>query len=74
MASAARSPYRTIPVRPDTWARLRDYKMGGASFDAVLNDLMDAVPVERISKELIKEHRERLKTFKGASFRNLRRD
>lgn len=43
---AAREPYHTVPVRRATWERLKAYRMGGASYDEVLNDLMDEVPLE----------------------------
>ncbi len=34
----------TIPVKPETLARLRSYKVGGATYDDVLNDFMDERP------------------------------
>jgi len=64
--------YRTIPVRPSTWKRLKDYRMGDATFDEVLNDLMDKVPLEVFSEKLIKEHNERLRTFEGRSWRKVK--
>jgi len=66
--------YKTIPVRPSTWKRLRDYRMGDATFDAVLNELMDNVPLEVFSKKLIEEHYERMKTFEGRSWRKVKND
>jgi hypothetical protein len=47
----------TIPVKPDTLARLRAYKIGGSTYDDVLNDLMDDRPPEGF----IREHLRRLK-------------
>src|SRR2546425_167873 len=37
-------PTTTVPVRPETLARLRSYKVGGATYDDVLNELMDDCP------------------------------
>ena len=34
----------TIPVKPETLARLRSYKVGGSTYDDVLNDLLDDHP------------------------------
>jgi len=36
--------FTTVPVKPETLSRLRRYKTGGASYDEVLNDLMDDHP------------------------------
>ncbi len=47
----------TIPVRQETLARLRSYKVGGATYDDVLNDLMDDQP----PAGFIREHLRRLK-------------
>jgi hypothetical protein len=43
---AAREPWHTVPVRRNTWERLKAYRLGGASYDDVLNDLLDEVPLE----------------------------
>lgn len=43
----AREPYHTVPVRRPTWERLKAYRVGGQSYDDVLNDLMDRVPLEK---------------------------
>ncbi len=50
-------PTTTIPVKRETWARLRSYKVGGATYDDVLNDLMD----DRPPAGFIREHLRRLK-------------
>ncbi len=47
----------TVPVKPETLARLRSYKVGGATYDDVLNDLMD----DRPPAGFIREHLRRLK-------------
>jgi hypothetical protein len=46
----------TVPVKGETLRRLRGYKTGGASFDDVLNEMMDEVPPD----SFIKEHLRRL--------------
>jgi len=66
-------PYKNVPVRPATWQRLRAYKMGGATFDDVLNDLMDSVPLERVAKKVLREAKRRLKTFQGMDWREVRK-
>jgi hypothetical protein len=66
-------PYKNIPVRQATWQRLRAYKMGGATFDEVLNDLMDSVPLERVAKKVLREAKRRLKTFQGTDWRKVRK-
>ncbi|MBI4361992.1 MAG: hypothetical protein HY558_02350 [Euryarchaeota archaeon] len=57
--------YKTVPVKPDTWQRLKSYKMGDATYDDVLNDLMDSVPVERFAESVIREFQERARTWRG---------
>ena len=34
----------TVPVKRETLRRLRSYKIGGTTYDEVLNDLMDDNP------------------------------
>lgn len=53
----AREPYHTVPVRRNTWDRLKSYRMGGASYDDVLNDLMDAVPLETYAAKYLAKKR-----------------
>lgn len=48
--------FTTLPVKPDTLQRLRLYKTMGASYDEVLNDLMDLNP----PASFLKEHLRRL--------------
>ena len=57
----------TISVREDTKLRLNDYKMGKMNYDALLNYFMDAISIEDVAEEHIKEHYARLKTFEGIS-------
>ena len=56
MASKVRE-YTTLPVRKETLRRLKGYKVGGVSYDELLNDLLDAHPPE----EFFLEHLRRLK-------------
>lgn len=53
----AREPYHTVPVRRNTWERLKAYRMGGASYDDVLNDLMDQVPLESYAAKYLARRR-----------------
>lgn len=55
----------TITVRSSTRKRLADYKWGEHTYDDVLNMLMNRVPLEDISREQIREHYRRLKSFHG---------
>lgn len=55
MGSKARA-YTTLPVRTETLRRLKGYKVGGVSYDQLLNDLLDAHPPE----EFFLEHLRRL--------------
>ncbi|MBI5000196.1 MAG: hypothetical protein HZB92_01520 [Euryarchaeota archaeon] len=57
----------TISVRPETKDRLSDYKLGEQSYDQILNYLMDNVALEDVSREHLKRHYERLKSFDGVS-------
>lgn len=38
--------WKTIPVKPETHERLTAYKFGKATYDDVLNGLLDMVPLE----------------------------
>lgn len=62
----------TITVRTSTKKRLSDYKWGDRTYDDVLNVLMDRVPLEDISREQVREHYRRLKTFEGVSREELK--
>ncbi|MCI4337377.1 MAG: hypothetical protein L3K17_09385 [Thermoplasmata archaeon] len=45
-------------MKADTLRRLRGYKAGGASFDQVLNDLMDEIPPAGFIQEHLRRLRE----------------
>ena len=59
----------TVPVRPETLRRLRSYKVGGATYDEVLNDLMDVNP----SGAFIREHLRRLREEPDIPWREVRK-
>ena len=59
----------TIPVKPETLARLRVYKVGGSTYDDVLNDLMD----DRPPAGFIREHLRRLKEEEFSDWKDVRK-
>jgi hypothetical protein len=46
-----RRAFTTLPVKPDTLRRLRAYKTMGASYDDVLNELMELNPPASFLRE-----------------------
>jgi hypothetical protein len=60
--------FTTVPVKPETLVRLRSYKTGGASFDDVLNHLMDEHPPEAF----IQEHLRRLANERRSSWSSVK--
>lgn len=60
--------FTTVPVKPDTLRRLRGYKIGGKTYDDVLNDFMDEHP----PAEFLAEHVRRLKD-KTSSWADVKR-
>jgi len=58
MESMASMTSTSVAVTPETLRRLKSYKIGGRSYDDILNDLMDAQPPE----DFIREHLRRMKT------------
>jgi hypothetical protein len=56
--------FTTVPVKAETLGRLRRYKMGGASYDEVLNELMDDHPPQ----SFLKEHLRRLQEEESVSW------
>lgn len=65
---AQKSTYTTIPVQKETLERLRGYKVGGASYDELINDLLAAHPPE----EFFMEHIRRLRGEKRRSWRAIK--
>jgi len=53
----AREPYHTIPVRRKTWDRIKAYRMGGASYDDVLNEMMDEIPLDKVMARYLQKKR-----------------
>ncbi len=50
--------FTTVPVKAETLGRLKSYKMGGASYDEVLNDLMDDHPPQAFLNEHLRRLQE----------------
>jgi len=48
----------TVPVKPETLQRLRLYKIGGTTYDDVLNELMDDSPPGTFVREHLRRLRE----------------
>jgi len=65
--------YKTVPVKQDTYEKLKDYKMAGASFDDVLNELMRSVPFEVVAERVVREHYERMREREGRTWRKVLR-
>jgi predicted CopG family antitoxin len=65
--------YHTVAMRPETYERLKAYKLGASTYDEVLNELMDALPLEEVSEAEIKEIRRRMKDLKGRDWREVRK-
>ena len=59
----------TVPVKPETLARLRSYKLGGATYDDVLNELMD----DRPPAGFVREHLRRLKEEEFSDWKEVRK-
>jgi len=59
----------TVPVKPETLRRLRAYKVGGTTYDDVLNDLMDDTP----PGAFIREHLRRLREEPDIPWREVRK-
>jgi len=62
-------PTTTISVKRETKARLRSYKVGGATYDDVLNDLMD----DRPPAGFIRKHLQRLKEEEFSDWEDVRK-
>jgi hypothetical protein len=62
--------YTTIPVRKETLDRLKGYKVGGATYDDLINDLLEVHPPE----EFFLEHLRRLRGEKRRAWDEIRED
>ena len=63
--------YKTIPVTRETWERLKDYKMAGATYDEVLRELMKSVPIEVVAERVVREHYARMREWEGRPWREV---
>lgn len=68
-----KSAYKNVPVREDTWERLRGYKMGSATYDQVLNELMNALPLEDVAEKVVREHQRRMRSRRGRGWKAVRK-
>jgi len=68
-----KSAYKNLPVREDTWERLRGYKMESATYDQVLNELMNALPLEDVAEKVVREHRRRMRSRHGRGWKAVRK-
>lgn len=68
-----RRKYYTVAMRRETYQRLKEYKQSDRTYDTILNQLMDAWPLEEVSEAEMKEIEHRLKTFKGRDWRKVRK-
>jgi len=62
-------PTTTVPVKPETLARLRSDRVGGATYDDVLNELMD----DRPPVGFIREHLRLLKEEEFSDWKDVRK-
>jgi len=60
-------------VKGDTYRKVKDYRMAGASFDDVLSELMRSVPVEAFAERVIDEHYQRMREREGRPWRRVLR-
>ncbi len=47
--------WKTIPVKPETHERLTRYKMGRATYDDLINGLLDLVPLEDFAEHYLEQ-------------------
>ncbi len=50
--------FTSVPVKPETLRRLRSYKVGGKTYDDVLNAFMDETPTAEFWKEMDRQMKE----------------
>ncbi len=63
-------PLTTVSLKPGTLTALRAYKVGGASFDDVINELMDEHP----PAAFIREHLRRLREEERYDWKSVKRE
>lgn len=64
--------YKTVNLRPDTYERLREYKVAGLSFDEVVQRLLDQVDREVFYEVVLDEHDSRGNEMKDGGYATLR--
>ncbi|HUR60999.1 MAG TPA: hypothetical protein VM286_01365 [Candidatus Thermoplasmatota archaeon] len=52
------STFTSVPVKPETLQRLKSYKVGGKTYDDVLNQSMDDTPTAAFWKEMDRRMKE----------------
>lgn len=55
---SAAERFTTVPVRASTLRALQAYRVGGKSYDAVIQDFMEANPPESFWKEVTRRAKE----------------
>lgn len=65
--AATKTTFTSVPVKPETLRRLRSYKVGGKTYDDVLNEFMDETPASEFWAEMERQMKApRLKWDKAA--------
>ena len=57
--------YKTINISPETYDKLVLFKHGNMTFDEVLNKILDLTDEDTFYKEVLKEHKKRMKKIKA---------
>ena len=60
--------YKTLNISHTTYERLLVFNHGNMTFDDVINRLMEQVSEEKFYKEVLKEHRKRLKKMRAGDY------
>ncbi len=47
--------------------------MGSATYDQVLNELMNALPLEDVAEKVVREHRRRMRSRRGRGWKAVRK-
>jgi hypothetical protein len=65
--------YYTVAMRKQTYLRLKEYTRSGATFDQVINGLMDDWHFEDVSPAEMRMIRQRLRTYDGVPWQEVRK-
>jgi predicted CopG family antitoxin len=57
--------YKTINISPETYDKLVLFKHGNMTFDEVLNRILEMTNEDTFYKEVLKEHKKRIKKIKA---------